>query len=179
MQSPSSWLDKHRLVPLGEWVPLAQLVRWSGLSAVGGLEPGPPSRLLQRPGGSLAAAICYELSDGGALAAAVRDGAQWLLASANLDPYPELLQRQFTAVAQLRALETGRWLVSAANTGPSELIDARGVVRDAIPLGNPADRSFAVSMLHQLTPYDRWGEAPLLVCALGALVLRYRPGRRA
>ena len=177
-QRPSSWLDKHRLVPLGEWVPLAQLVRWSGLSAVGGLEPGPASRLLQRPGGSVAAAICYELSDGAALAAAVRDGAQWLLASANLDPYPALLQRQFTALAQLRALETGRWLVSAANTGPSLLIDARGVVRGAIPLGKPAAASFAVSLLDQLTPYDRWGDAPLLLCALGAVVLRYRPGLR-
>ena len=176
-RTPSSWLDKHRLVPLGEWVPLAQLVRWSGLSAVGGVEPGAPSRLLLRPGGAVAAAICYELSDGGALAAAVRDGAQWLLASANLDPYPVLLQRQFIALAQLRALETGRWLVSAANTGPSLLISPRGVVRDAIPLGKPAVGFFAVSLLHQLTPYDRCGEAPLLVSALGAVVLRYRAGR--
>ena len=33
-------IDKHRLVPLGEWVPGGSLLRWAGLSAVGGVEPG-------------------------------------------------------------------------------------------------------------------------------------------
>ena len=172
--APSSWLDKHRLVPLGEWVPLAGLVRWSGLSAVGGIEPGPPSRLLSRPTGDLAAAICYELADGGALAAAVRDGARWLLASANLDPYPPLLQRQFVALAQLRALETGRWLVSTANTGPSLLINPRGRVIAALPAGAAGRGQFTVPLLQALTPYDRCGDAPLLLLTLGAVVLRWR-----
>ena len=172
--APTSWLDKHRLVPLGEWVPLAALGRWSGLSAVGGIEPGPPSRLLSRPTGDLAAAICYELADGGALAAAVRGGARWLLASANLDPYPALLQRQFAAMAQLRALETGRWLVSAANTGPSLLINPRAQVIAALPAGAAGIGQFTVPLLQALTPYDRFGDAPLLLLALGAAVLRWR-----
>jgi len=172
-QVPSSWLDKHRLVPLGEWVPGAWLMRWSGLSAVGGVQPGEPSRLLQRPGGWLAAAICYELSDGAALAAAVRDGAQWLLVSANLDPYPELLQRQFTALAQLRALETGRWLVSAANTGPSQLISARGEVVSALPPGRVETALFAVPLLRQQTLYDRLGDSLLVLCLFVAGIWRF------
>ena len=81
------------------FLPFAGLARWSGLSAVGGVEPGPPSRLLRRPGGAVAGAICYELADGQALAAAVRQGAGWLLASANLDPYPLQLQGQYAALA--------------------------------------------------------------------------------
>ena len=172
--APTSWLDKHRLVPLGEWVPLAGLARWSGLSAVGGVEPGAASRLLSRPTVPLAAAICYELSDGGALAAAVRDGARWLLASANLDPYPALLQRQFAALAQLRALETGRWLVSAANTGPSLLINPRAQVTAALPTGAAGTGLFTVPLLHQWTPYVRFGDGPLLLLTLGAAVLRWR-----
>ena len=175
-QLASSWLDKHRLVPLGEWVPLAGLGRWSGLSAVGGIEPGAASRLLPRPGGAIAGAICYELSDGSALAAASREGAGWLLASANLDPYPALLQQQFQALAQLRAIETGRWLVSAANTGPSLLVNARGRVVDSLPAGRPATGVFAVPRLQALTPYDRWGEAPLLLLA-GAAGWHRRPRR--
>lgn len=170
----SSWLDKHRLVPLGEWVPLAGLGRWSGLSAVGGIEPGAASRLLPRPAGAIAGAICYELSDGAALAAASRHGAGWLLASANLDPYPALLQQQFQALAQLRAIETGRWLVSAANTGPSLLVNARGQVVASLPAGRPATDVFAVPRLRALTPYDRWGEAPLLLLA-GAAAWHRRP----
>jgi apolipoprotein N-acyltransferase len=171
----SSGLDKHRLVPLGEWVPFSGLVRWSGLSAVGGVEPGSPSRLLDRPGGALAGAICYEIADGTALRRAVRAGAGWLLASANLDPYPPLLQRQFTALAQLRAIENGRWLVSVANTGPSQLIDPRGQVRRRLPAGVPATGLVTVPALAGLTPYGRWGELPLLGLALVGIALLTRP----
>jgi apolipoprotein N-acyltransferase len=174
---PVGWLDKHRVVPLGEWVPLAGLLRWSGLSAVGGVEPGPASRLLSRPAGPVGVAICYELSDGSALAAASRDGARWLLASANLDPYPLLLQGQFQALARLRAIETGRWLVSAANTGPSLVVDPRGALRQQL---TPGRSTSAVMTLHQrttLTPYDRWGEAPLLAVALLGGGMRLAAGR--
>ncbi|MBM5801555.1 MAG: apolipoprotein N-acyltransferase [Cyanobacteria bacterium K_DeepCast_35m_m2_023] len=173
-QQPSSWVDKHRLVPLGEWVPFAGLVRWSGLSAVGGVEPGPASRLLTRPAGSIAAAICYELSDGGALARAVRNGARWLLASANLDPYPLLLQQQFVALSQLRAIETGRWLVSAANTGPSLLMSPRGEPVAQLPPAQAGVLAVRVPQLRLLTPYDRAGDLPMLVLAVAAALWRWR-----
>jgi apolipoprotein N-acyltransferase len=162
----SGWVDKARVVPLGEWVPLARLWAWSGLSAVGGVEPGPASRLLRRPGGDLAVAICYELADGEALRAATAAGAGWLLASANLDPYPALLRHQFTALAQLRAIENGRWLVSAANTGPSLVVDAQGRVRDSVPAQRSELGLFELERLHGATTYQIWREAPLLLMIL-------------
>jgi apolipoprotein N-acyltransferase len=168
----SGGLDKHRLVPLGEWVPFSGLVRWSGLSAVGGVAPGEPSRLLARPAGPVAAAICYEIADGAALRQAVREGGGWLLASANLDPYPPLLQRQFTALARLRAIESGRWLVSVANTGPSQLIDSQGRVRQSLAPGVPATGLVTVPVLQGLSPYGRWGEALVLGLMLVGLLLR-------
>ena len=173
-QVPGSWIDKHRVVPLGEWVPLAGLWRWSGLSAVGGIEPGPASRLLPRPGGPVAVAICYEISNGAALAAASRDGARWLLATANLDPYPAMLQGQFRALAQLRAIETGRWLISSANTGPSLVVDAHGRIGDQLPAGRPGSGLLTVRQRSVLTPYDRWGEWPLLGIGAMAGLWRWR-----
>ena len=175
-REPVGWLDKHRVVPLGEWVPLAGWLRWSGLSAVGGVEPGPASRLLPRPAGPVGVAICYEISDGSALAAASRQGARWLLASANLDPYPALLQGQFEALARLRAIETGRWLISAANTGPSLLVDPRGVLHQQLPAERSASSVMTLHQRSALTPYDRWGELPLLALALlgGAMRLGSR-----
>jgi len=170
-RDPVGWVDKHRLVPLGEWVPLADLWRWSGLSAVGGLEPGGPDRLLSRPAGPIGVAICYEIADGIALARASREGATWLLASANLDPYPAQLQQQFLALARLRAIETGRWLVSAANTGPSVLVDASGRIRAALPTGQGTSGVFTLQARRALTPYDRWGEMPLLIGLLVAIAL--------
>lgn len=172
-REPLAWIDKHRVVPLGEWVPLASVWRWSGLSAVGGITPGPPSRLLPRPAGPIGVAICYELADGSALARASREGARWLLASANLDPYPMLLQEQFLALAQLRAIETGRWLIAAANTGPSVAVDATGQVRQRLPASRSGEGVFSLRQRTALTPYDRWGEGPLLALLLLAALWRF------
>lgn len=176
----SGWVDKARVVPLGEWVPLAGLWRWGGLSAVGGVEPGPPSRLLRRHGGNPAVAICYELASGEGLRQASAAGASWLLASANLDPYPALLRDQFTALAQLRAIEVGRWLVSSANTGPSLVIDSQGLVRAALPPGRPQLGVFKLERLKRSTTYQIWREAPLVLMILlgGAGCIWFQRPRR-
>jgi len=132
---PKALLDKHRLVPLGEWLPPLPPGFTQGLSAVGGLAAGSPSRLTATGFGPVGVAICYELSNGRALAAATAGGAEWLLTIANLDPYPELLQRQFLALAQLRAIESGRDLLSVGNTGPTALVRADGTVQRLLPSG--------------------------------------------
>jgi apolipoprotein N-acyltransferase len=124
--------------------------------------------------GAVGVAICYELSDGTGLAKAVRDGAQWLLVVANLDPYPAQLQQQYLALAQLRAIETGRWLVSAANTGPSLVIDPAGRRVASLPAGRSAVASVELRQRSTLTPYDRWGDSPLVVLAAGAALARWR-----
>jgi apolipoprotein N-acyltransferase len=144
------------------------------LSAVGGVSFGEPSRLLVRPAGAVGVAICYEIADGSALAAAARDGAGWLLASANLDPYPAQLQGQFAALAQLRAIETGRWLVSAANTGPSLLVDSTGAVRQRLSTGRAGTLSVQLQVRAGLTGYSRTGELPLLLLAAAAGTARQR-----
>jgi apolipoprotein N-acyltransferase len=161
-------LDKHRLVPLGEWIPGSGLLGWAGLSAVGGVSPGEASRLLPRADGALAVAICYELSDGASLVSASRHGAGWILASANLDPYPLQLQQQFRALAQLRAIEASRWLVSAANTGPSLVVNPEGVVLEQLRSGQPGTLLSTVIPRDRITPYARWGELPLLLLAAAA-----------
>jgi apolipoprotein N-acyltransferase len=173
-QAPVQAIDKHRLVPLGEWIPGGSWLRWAGLSAVGGVSFGEPSRLLARPAGAVGVAICYELADGAALAAAARDGAGWLLASANLDPYPPQLQGQFAALAQLRAIETGRWLVSAANTGPSLLVDPSGAVRQRLSTGKASTLMVQLQVRAGHTGYSRMGELPLLLLAAGAGAARLR-----
>jgi apolipoprotein N-acyltransferase len=173
-QEPSQAIDKHRLVPLGEWIPGGRWLSWAGLSAVGGVSIGEPSRVLPRPSGAIGVAICYEIADGAALAAAARDGAGWLLASANLDPYPAQLQDQFAALAQLRSIETGRWLVSAANTGPSLLVDPTGAVRQRLLNGVAGTLPVQVQVRAGLTGYSRTGELPLLLLAAAAAAARLR-----
>ena len=148
-------VDKHRLVPIGEWLPPLPAGASMGLSAVGGVQPGAASRLIDGLSPPAAAAICYEISDGRAQAAATADGAEWLLAVANLDPYPLPLQRQFLALAQLRAVETGRDLISAANTGPTALITANGTVQSLLQPGVEGVARATVKRRQGLTFYAR------------------------
>lgn len=167
---PALSIDKHRLVLLGEWLPWQRLGLPFGLSAVGGLQPGGADRLLAGPPlpWQAAVAICYEISQAHALADASRRGAEVLIAVANLDPYPMALQRQFLALAQQRAIETGRWLVSATNTGPSAVVNQRGRVVQQLPPSAEGLALWDVELHNQPTPYNRLGDAPLLV--LGSLL---------
>ena len=163
-------IDKHRLVPLGEWVPGGSLLRWAGLSAVGGVEPGPEARLLRRPAGDLAVAICYEIADGAGLIGASQAGAGWILASANLDPYPRLLQQQFQALSQLRAIEASRWLVSAANSGPSLMVQPDGALEASLAPMQPGTLLVRLQLRSGGTPYGRLGEWPLMLATAGGFV---------
>tara|TARA_Y100001968_G_scaffold326123_1_gene368599 strand:+ start:1698 stop:3176 length:1479 start_codon:yes stop_codon:yes gene_type:complete len=159
-------IDKNRLVPLGEWVPNLPFISNIGLSAVGGIEKGPPSRIFSWKGPPLAASICYELSNGKAISKAVLEGAEWILATANLDPYPFALQKQFLSLAQLRSIENSREIITVANSGPSSFINSEGKIETLLP---PFQESFGLSMLHlkkEKTLYVRFGEAPLIALFL-------------
>lgn len=173
---PEPLLDKHRLVPLGEALPPLPPGLAGGLSAVGGVMPGPASRLQTGFSDPAAVAICYEISDGRSMAKAIAEGGQWMLSIANLDPYPDLLQRQFLALAQLRAIETGRDLFSVANTGPTAVVHADGRVDQLLPSGEEGVAAADIQTRKALTGYVRWLDLPLRVlfgiCLIQGLISR-------
>jgi len=176
--TPALALDKHRLVLLGEWLPWGGLLENFGLSAVGGLQPGPGDRLLAgeplpwRAG----VAICYEIAQSHGLAHATHRGAQLLLAVANLDPYPRILHQQFLALAQQRAIETSRWLVAASNTGPTALINSRGQITAQLEPAVATSTVWQVPLRTELTLYSRLGDWPLLMSGfLLALICGHPP----
>ena len=149
----SNVLDKSRLVPLGEWIPALPNFMKNGLSAVGGIESGNSSRLLDWEGPSFAGAICYELSNGKAIAKAVNQGAKWILVIANLDPYPISLQRQFLSIAQLRSIENSKDLISVSNTGPTSLIKSNGKIETLLKPNKEIVQNFELELNGKKTVY--------------------------
>ena len=85
---------------------------------------------------------------------------------------------QHAQMSQMRALETGRFMLRATNTGVTAIIDQKGRVVSALP-------EFAQGTLHGqaqgysgATPYVRWGNWPVIVlmlAMLGWFALRRRP----
>tara|TARA_B100000965_G_scaffold310633_1_gene270010 strand:+ start:2756 stop:4225 length:1470 start_codon:yes stop_codon:yes gene_type:complete len=173
----SEVLDKFRLVPLGEWIPSLPGFLENGLSAVGGLERGSPSRFLDWEGGPpFAGVICYELSNGKSIAKAVNQGAKWILVIANLDPYPISLQRQFLSIAQLRSIETSRNLISVSNTGPTSLIRSNGMISTLSPSNEEIIELVDLGLNSEKTVYTILAEFPMLltifISLIGVLKLR-------
>ncbi len=133
--------DKHHLVPFGEYVPLAGVVRRLGLPALttlttSGFSAGPGPAVLAVPGvPPFLPLICYEaIFPHGLRAPGARP--EWLVQVTNdawfgtaSGPYQHLAQ------ARVRAIEQGLPLARAANTGISAMIDPYGRVIASLGLG--------------------------------------------
>jgi apolipoprotein N-acyltransferase len=84
---------------------------------------------------------------------------------------------QHLAIARLRAAEQGLPVLRSANTGVSAVIDGRGRVLDALPLGEAGYLDARLPPPLSPTFYARMGDAPILILALltiGGIGLRDR-----
>ncbi len=124
---------KRHLVPFGEYVPLRALVMTliPPLAEVSMLEedltPGTGSALFETEKGSLGGLICFDSIYESLSLESVRDGADLLLLASNDSWFLDSAAiYQHERQAQLRAIETGRYLVRAGNTGISTLISNTG-----------------------------------------------------
>lgn len=179
--------DKAHLVPFGEYVPFGEVMyRWFGLRAFAaqqgfGYAAGPGPRVLDLGRlGKVQPLICYEAVFPTALnVPAERPG--WLLHITN-DAWFGTLTGPFqhAALARLRAVEQGLPLVRVANTGVTQMVDARGRVTAELPFGVQAYLDAALPGSLPPTPYRQWGEAPFLLALAGlaaALALRLQRRR--
>ncbi len=176
--------DKHHLVPFGEYLPLGRVLNIFGLSAFTaqqgfGYTAGPGARTLDLgPLGRALPLICYEAIFPQDLHA-VPERADWLLQITNDAWFGQLTgPYQHLAQARLRAVEQGLPMVRVANTGVSAVIDARGKVLQALPLGVPGWFDSTLPAPLPPTLYARTGDWPLMLLlaalAVGLAVKRRR-----
>jgi apolipoprotein N-acyltransferase len=122
---------KIQLVPFGEYVPLQRLLFFVGplVEAVSAFSPGTRVSMLPVEGHMVSTAICYEVTFPSLGRAAVREGSEMLTTITNDAWYGESSAPfQHFEMAAMRAIEQGRYLVRAANTGISGIIDPYGRV---------------------------------------------------
>jgi len=177
--------DKHHLVPFGEYIPLGDLAYdWFGLSAFAAQTghaysagPGPQVLDLGPKLGKVLPLICYEAVFPQDLRTDTRPG--WLLQITN-DAWFGTLTGPFqhAAQARLRAVEQGLPLVRVANTGVTEVVDARGRVTASLPFGMPGYLDALLPGPLPPTFYATWGELPALLLLAGCMAFAVVRSRR-
>ena len=85
---------------------------------------------------------------------------------------------QHLQISQARALETGRYMLRATNTGMTAVIDSRGSVVASAPQFERATVVHEVQGYEGATPYVRWGNAAMLALCAAFGSAAYLIGRR-
>jgi apolipoprotein N-acyltransferase len=165
--------EKVHRVPFGEYVPLRSLFsHFADLSGVPvDAVPGHGTGLMRTPAGPLGLLVSFEIFYAGRSHESVRAGAELLAVPTNTSSYStSQVPTQETAAAAVQAVETGRDLVQAAPTGFSAVVTQRGVVLQRSALSRRQVLFATVALRRGLTPYDHWGDLPVLLLAALALV---------
>lgn len=166
--------DKRHLVPFGEYFPIPDWLRpimdvlgtpYSDFSA-----DGPRREPVMVHGQRVGISICFEDVFGSEFSRESR-GASFLVNATNDAWFAHSsAPHQHLDIARFRALENGRWLVRATNTGISALIGPDGALL-------ARSRQYEAELMRGeivpregLTPYARFGDAPLWWLA-GALIV--------
>lgn len=160
---------KMHLVPFGEYVPFQWALFFVAplVEAVSAFTPGERVTMLPVREHMVSTAICYEVTYPSQARAAVRQGSELLTTITNDAWYGESSAAyQHFEMAAMRAIEQGRYLVRAANTGVSGIVDPYGRVLIRTQLFETAAVVGEARFVQERTPYARIGDLVALVATV-------------
>jgi apolipoprotein N-acyltransferase len=175
---------KIHLVPFGEYIPFPKVFGWTQRYRRGNADliPGREIRLFPVHGVAVATPICFENVFPDLFRRFVRAGAGLVVVTTNDSSFLESpASREHVIMSQLRAVENGRWIVQAAISGESAIVDPRGRVVRRTALFRPAILRYRVPTSTSRTLYTRLGDWFPWACGLGvgaSLLWRLRRARR-
>lgn len=176
------YADKVHLVPFGEFLPFPSIFEYlGGLTAESGtFTHGARHKVLQLPRRdiSFGVFICYESIFPEITRALMAQDPDFLVNTTN-DAWfgTTAAPHQHFAQAVVRAVESGRAVVRAANTGISGLIEPSGRIAYRTPLFTTVGFAIDVPLHRGQTLYTRYGDWPLLLCALALTLAAARKSR--
>jgi len=169
---------KQHLVIFGEFIPLRPLFGWLINEVLdipmGDLARGDPVQAaLNVSGQRVAANICYEDVFGEEIIRALPNAT--LLVNFTNDAWygDSHAASQHNQISQMRALESGRMMLRATNTGVTSIIGANGKTLHSLPQHRQAVLSGMAQGYEGSTPYVRWGNAAAMMLAASMLLLAW------
>ena len=180
--APSQRYHKWHLVPFGEYIPLKPLWGWVVEVLHIPLSDFARGATVQQPlavgGQRVAANICYEDAFGEEIIRQLPE-ASVLVNVSNLAWFGDSLAPwQHAQMSQMRALETGRMMLRATNTGLTAIIDRTGHMIARLPPFTVGSLGGTLQGYAGSTPYAVWGNAPVLsvwaLLAVAVVWIRFR-----
>lgn len=172
-----AWSAKTYLVPFTEKLPFSSILgrfldgrdgQWRFVT--GGFEAFEPGKLLEIGGTRVGALVCYEQLFTDLSRAQVRTGAGWFAVITNDAWFARTPFQTYQANAvRLRAIETRRDFVRAANTGISGFADAKGRLFDATELYEEAAIVRDITVRSETTVYGLVGNVVAWIALAGTL----------
>lgn len=172
---------KQHLVPFTEYLPLKSVlaeivdfmnVPMSNFSAGSAGQP-----LLQAAGHKIGMSICFEDAFGEEIIHALPEATMLVNVSNDAWFGNSIAPHQHLQMARMRALESGRPLIRATNTGVSATIDHKGRIQAAAPQFTEFVLSAKVQPMAGATPYVRVGNYPAVITICLMLVVAFFVGR--
>lgn len=178
----NGFYHKQRLVPFGEYVPLQQWLE--GLldffkMPISEFRVGPAGQTNLHSGTlEVAASICYEITYPELVAQQVGNADILLTVSNDTWFGSSLGPHQHLQMAQMRARENGREMLRATSNGISAFIDHKGRITSRSPQFEQYVLTGNAQAYRGHTPYQRWGNWPVLAtCMLLMLLAGWRKNR--
>ena len=181
--SPQQMYAKSHLVPFGEFVPtgFGWLVAMMRIPLGEFARGAPDQQPLAVAGQRVAVNICYEDAFGEQIIRQL-PAATLLVNASNVAWFGDsLAPAQHLRIARTRAIETGRYMLRATNTGVTAIVAPDGAVAGRLPSFTEGVLEGRVRGRTGETPYAVAGNAPVvLVCLviLAAAAVRARAKRR-
>ena len=175
---------KIHLVPFGEYVPFQRVLFFVGplVEAVSAFARGTRVTMMPVEGHMVSTAICYEVTYPALAREAVRNGSEMLTTVTNDAWYGDSSAAyQHFEMAAMRAIEQGRYLARAANTGISGIVDPYGRILVRTNLFETVAVVGEARFVQARTIYARIGDIVAYASMLAVLLgfgLVYRSRRR-
>lgn len=164
---------KMKLVPFGEYVPLKSLLFFVAplVEGVSDFSPGVGVTMMPLRGHMASTAVCYEVVYPELIRAGVLRGAELLTTITNDGWYGDSSAPfQHFEAARMRAIEQGRYLARAANTGISGIVDPYGRVTVQTGIFEARVATGQVRTLRTLTTYATIGDVVPQAASIGTLL---------